>query len=355
MQAALALARRGEGLTRPNPPVGAVVVRNGRKVGQGFHRKAGTAHAEVLALRQAGNKARGATLFVTLEPCSTWGRTPPCTEAILASGVKRVVVACRDPNPKHAGAGLRILRRKGLLVEEGVCREEAERLLAPFAKWITTRRPWLTLKLGMTLDGRLADASGRSRWITSPESRRMVHDLRCRSDAVLVGRCTAETDNPSLLPVPSRGRRPCRVVLDPDGRLPKGHRIFTDGLQNRTVVTISRKASTARRQWLAGKGVETLLLPAGRGGLDLEKLLTALGAKGLLHVVCEGGAALAGSLLKLDLVDEVWVFVAPRLLGEGVPALRGTAWSLDDAPSLRIVEVGHSGPDVWIRAVRKEP
>ncbi len=354
MRRALALARRGEGLTRPNPPVGAVVVRAGRVVGEEFHRKAGGPHAEVTALRRAGQQARGGTLYVTLEPCSTWGRTPPCTEAILNAGIRRVVVACRDPNPKHAGAGLRILRRKGLEVVEGVCRAEAHALLAPFAKWITTGQPWLTLKLGMTLDGRLADARGRSRWITSPQSRRMVHDLRRRADAVLVGRGTAEADNPSLMPVPARGRLPWRIVLDQHGRLPHRHRIFTDGLPEHTIVVLGPQVSARQRAWLARQGAEQMCLPVDRTGLKLKDLMRALGRLGILHVVCEGGAALAGSLLRQGLVDETWFFVAPRLLGEGVPAVRGVAWSLDEAPTLRIEDVCRSGPDVWIRAVRKE-
>ena len=355
MRRALALARKGEGLTRPNPPVGAVVVRRGRLVGEGYHRKAGGPHAEVLAMRKAGAQAKGATLYVTLEPCSTWGRTPPCTEAILSAGIRRLVVAASDPNPKHAGHGLDLLRKKGLTVTEGVGQAEALRLLAPFSKWITTQRPLVTLKLGMTLDGRLADGKGCSRWITGPVSRKQVHLLRQRVDGVLIGRGTAAADNPSLLPVPSHGRRPYRIVLDSRGRISLRSRLFTDGQPRQTIVATSAKSPLRYRQRLQAKGVEVLVLPAGPGGLRLDSLMAELGRLGLMHVLCEGGGRLAGALLQQDLVDEGWFFIAPRLLGDqGVPALGGVSWSLAQAPSLTFTAVEQMGDDVLIKAVRKE-
>lgn len=355
MRRALALARKGEGLTRPNPAVGAVVVRQGRLVGEGFHRKAGGPHAEVVALRKAGAKARGATLYVTLEPCSTWGRTPPCTEAIRAAGITRVVIGTRDPNPKHAGRGLVVLRSGGVKVVAGICEDEARAVLAPFAKWITTGRPWVTLKLGMTLDGRLADVRGRSKWITGPVSRKRVHELRRCADGILVGRVTAAADNPSLVPVPSHGRRPFRIVLDRQGRISLRNRIFTDGLARQTIVVTSKRSPAAYRDKAARLGVDVLVLPEGKDGLRLSRLLDALGHKGLLHVVCEGGGRLAGSLLKATLVDELWLFVAPRLLGDqGVPAVGGVNWPLSHAPYLRIKDVVRCGEDVLIKAVRRD-
>ncbi len=354
MRRALVLARKGQGLTRPNPAVGAVVVRGGRVVGEGFHRKAGGPHAEIVALRKAGTRARGATLYVTLEPCSTWGRTPPCTEAILNAGLKRVVVSVLDPNPQHAGRGLDLLRAKGVRVDQGVCATEGANLLAPFARWITTGRPWITLKLGMSLDGRIADATGRSRWITGPAARKWVHELRRRADAILVGFGTALTDNPSLLPVPSHGRHPYRVVLDRQGRLPLKHRIFTDGLQRQTIVATSARSSLRYRQALAKMGVEVWVLPTTADGLSLKRLVKKLGQRGLLHVVCEGGGRLAGALLRQDLVDEAFIFVASRILGErGVSAIGGTSWSLAMAPTLRSSSCSMVGEDVLINAVRR--
>ena len=231
MRRALALARRGEGCTRPNPPVGAVVVVRNRLVGQGYHQIAGGPHAEVHALRKAGRHSAGATLYVTLEPCSTQGRTPPCTDAIIAAGVRRVVVAVRDPNPRHAGRGLIVLRRKGIEIHEGVVADQATELLRPFAKWIQHKTPYVTLKLAMTLDGRIADAQGRSQWITGPAMRGAVHALRRRVDAILVGRETAAIDDPNLLPRPARGRQPFRVVVDSRGRLPPNLRMLHDGFR----------------------------------------------------------------------------------------------------------------------------
>lgn len=355
MQRALALARRGEGLTRPNPAVGAVVVRGGRMVGEGYHRQAGGPHAEVFALREAGARARGATLYVTLEPCSTWGRTPPCTEAILTAGIKRVVVGIADPNPDHAGRGLDILRARGVQVTCGVCELEAAEILTPFATRMLRQRPRVILKLGMTLDGRLADAKGRSRWITGPAARQQVQALRRRSDAILVGRGTAAMDNPSLLPVPASGRRPWRVVLDRRGVLSLRSKLFTDHHSAQTLVVIGRSASNAYRQTLARRGVEMLVCPTDRNGFRLEALLKLLGLRGVMQVLCEGGGALAGSLLKSDLVDEVWLFLAPRFLGDqGRAAVAGVTWSLAKAPNLRVSGVEQVGDDVLIKAVRRD-
>lgn len=345
MLRALELARKGEGLTRPNPPVGAVVVRAGRIVGEGWHRKAGGPHAEIHALRDAGAKARGATVYVTLEPCSTFGRTPPCTEALIAAGVKRVVVAARDPNPRHAGRGVTLLRRAGIAVTTGVAEDEARALIAPFSKWILTQRPWVTLKLGMTLDGRIADATGRSRWITSAASRREVQHLRRRADAILVGRGTARADDPSLLPVPARGRKPWRVVVDTHGSLPATLRVFTDEARARTLLATTRGESSPNR----------LVLPARGRYVSLRALMRELGRRGLLHVVCEGGGELAAALWRDGLVDEAWLFLAPKLLGgDARPAFGGIGWPLAKAPELEVREVRRVGPDTLIVARPKK-
>ena len=355
MQRALTLARRAEGLTRPNPPVGAVLVKNGRVVGEGYHRKAGGPHAEIVALRKAGAKARGATLYVTLEPCSTFGRTPPCTDAVLAAGIKRVVVSVLDPNPKHAGRGLQLLRARGVPVTQGVCAADGAALLAPFATWITTGLPLVTLKLGMSLDGRIAQADGTSRWITGPESRALVQDLRRRADAILVGFGTALKDNPSLLPAPSRGRRPLRVVLDRHGKLPLRHRVFTDGLPRQTLVVVGPRTPMRYRKRLEKAGIEILVVPVDQRGFRLEILLQELGKRGVIHLLCEGGGRLAGSLLQDKLVDEAWVFVAPRMLGEhGLPAVAGHLENLNEHPSLRMVSCRMVGGDVLIRATRRD-
>jgi len=321
MARALDLARKGEGLTRPNPPVGAVVVKAGKVVGEGWHRRAGTAHAEVLALRQAGAKARGATLYVTLEPCSTWGRTPPCVDAVLAAGIKRVVVGIRDPNPAHAGRGLALLRKAKIAVAENVLREESAELIEPFARWIMTGRPYVTLKLALSFDGKIADRTGASRWISGKESQKKVHELRRRVDAIMVGAGTVRADDPQLLPRPSGGRKPFRVIV---GRIPKTARVLTDEHANRTIV-----------------------------GTSLQGLMGRMGRMGILHVLCEGGGELAESLVKAGLVDEYYFFFAPKFIGgkKAVGALGGKGWLLKHAPELKFISGESVGPDLLVRAV----
>ena len=346
---ALQLARRGEGRTRPNPPVGAIVVRNGRAVGSGYHRRAGGAHAEVLALRQAGPRARNAALYVTLEPCCTWGRTGPCTDVILASGIRRVVVSVTDPNPRHRGRGIRILREKGLVVTCGVCREAGERLLAPFAKWITTRTPYLTLKMGMTLDGRIADGVGRSRWITGPSSRRMVQQMRRRADAVLVGGGTARIDNPSLLGSGNSFLR--RITVDSSLRLPLDAKMLNDGFASQTIVATTGRSPAQRRRRYEAKGATVWVLPVERGQVSLRSLLRRLGSEGFLHVLCEGGGELAARLIQQRLVDRFVFFVAGKILGPGaVPIVGGGGWPLATAPEVAFVGVGRCGSDLFLEA-----
>lgn len=351
MRRALDLARRGAGLTRPNPAVGAVVVRRGRIVGVGWHRRAGGPHAEVHALRQAGSRARGATLYVTLEPCCTWGRTPPCTDAILKAGLAEVVVGTRDPNPAHAGRGLRLLRRAGLVVAESVLQDECRELLAPFAKWILTRRPFVTLKMGMTLDGRIADASGASRWITGPAARRKVQALRRRVDGILVGGRTLRKDNPCLLPVPAKGRKPWRIVLASDGRVPVSAKVLADGHADQTLVAVSMKCPVARAKALESRGARVLRVRERGGRLDVKTLVDELGKLGLLHILCEGGGELAASLIRDGLVDEYLFFVSPSFLGGGAAAVvGGGGWKMDGRPQLEFASVERCGPDVLIRA-----
>jgi len=350
MRRALELARRGEGLTRPNPPVGAVVVRGGRCVGEGWHRRAGGPHAEAIALRRAGERARGAALYVTLEPCCTRGRQPPCTEAILAAGVARVVAAIRDPNPLHRGRGFRRLAAANVAVDVGVGRAAAADLLAPFARWIVTGRPYVTLKLGMTLDGRIADASGASRWITGPRARAAVRQLRRRADAILVGRETVARDDPSLLPRPDGGRRPWRVVAASGGDVPLTARLLNDEAVGRTLIAVTDRCPPARERALRAKGADVVRLPAAEGGVDLAALLAALGARGLLHVLCEGGGALAAALVRAGAVDAAEFFVAPRLLGAAGRAAIGGGWPLAEAPAWRWTEIRRVGGDLWIRA-----
>ena len=323
MERALALARRGEGLTRPNPPVGAVLVEHGEILAEGWHKKAGSAHAEVNCLRSATGNLQSAILYVTLEPCSTHGRTPPCTDLILERGVGRVVVACQDPNPAHAGRGIRKLRRAGVEVTLGVCRAEAQQLIAPFVKRMLTGLPFVTLKLGVTLDGKIADRCGTSQWITGAAARKKVQALRRTSDAVMVGAGTVRADNPSLLPRPAKGRAPWRVAVGKN--IPAACKLLTDESAGRTLVADG----------------------------SLEEILRGLAERQeVMHVLCEGGGELAGSLVRAGLVDEFVIFMAPSLLGgSGFPMVGKEGWALADMPRLCFRSVELCGDDLMIRAV----
>ena len=348
MALALAEGRKGLGLTRPNPAVGAAVVRNGRLISTGWHQAAGTPHAEIHALRAAGNRARGATLYITLEPCSTHGRTPPCTDAIRAAGISRVVVGAVDPNPAHAGAGLRLLRRAGVECVSGVLQDEAESLIRGFARWITSGLPYLTLKMAVTLDGRIADASGRSKWITGPAARERVQQLRRESDAILVGAGTVIADDPSLLPRPDGGRRPLRVIVDGVGRCPATCRVFTDEHAAQTLVLTSSASSPRWRERIARGGARVVV--AGRGvHLRPAVILRHLGREGITSVLCEGGGTLAGAFLKAGCVDELQWFIAPRLLGHrAVPVVSATGWTLPAHPGFTLRNVELLAPDVLL-------
>lgn len=346
MRRALALARRFVGDTHPNPAVGCVLVKEGRLVGEGAHPCAGAPHAEVHALRQAGAAARGATAYVSLEPCNHHGRTPPCTEALIAAGVTRVVYAVEDPNPQVAGRGAARLRAAGLAVECGLLAAEAAALNEGFFHRMRTGRPFVRLKVAASLDGRTAMASGESRWISSEAARAEVHRLRHRAGAVLVGAATVLADDPALT-VRHRtvARPPDRIVLDPQARVPASARVWTqDG---------------ARRFWLTAEdgpappGVVRLSVPRSPDGrLDLAAVLSALGAAGVNEVLVEAGPTLTGALIGAGLVNEFWLYLAPRLLGDHARALAVLPGlnRLAEAPSFRIVSARRIGPDLRIVA-----
>ena len=349
MAIALEMARRGEGHTAPNPPVGAVVVRSGIERGRGFHARAGSSHAEIEALTAAGRAARGASLYVTLEPCSTHGRTPPCTDAIKAAGIEHVILGTRDPNPAHCGQGLRRLRRTGIRITQGVREDEARELIAPFAKHVTTGKPFVTLKLAMTLDGRIADRQGSSRWITGAAARERVHALRQRVDAVMIGRRSACIDNPSLTARAGAFRVPWRVVVDSGGSLPPDARILSDGWAERSIIATTDRCPAKRARMYERNGARVWRIAATRDGVSLPRLLTRLGKRGMLHVLCEGGGELAAMLLRGGMVDRFCLFIAPRLLGgAGVPVVGGSGWSLRNAPGMRIDATERVGEDVLL-------
>jgi len=320
MRLALELAACARGRTSPNPLVGAVLVRDGVIIGKGYHTRAGMPHAEIEALRDAGGDARGATLYVTLEPCCHTGRTGPCTEAVLAAGVKRVVAAMRDPNPLVSGRGLARLREAGVEVSEGVLEEEARRLNEVFIKYITTRTPFVALKTAMSLDGKIATRTGDSRWITGEESRLYVHKLRDIYDAILVGVGTVIKDDPSLTTrLPEGGRDPVRVILDSRGRTPVGARVLKQESEAATVIAVTEAAPKENIAALAETGAKILV--CGPGPLvDLNVLLRTLAEQELTSILVEGGARVNASFLAAGLVDKVIWFIAPKIVaGETAP------------------------------------
>ena len=346
MKQALALARQALGRVSPNPAVGAVLVKGGLIVGQGHTLPPGQAHAEVVALCQAGQEAKGATLYVTLEPCAHHGRTPPCVEAIIGAGVSHVHTTMRDPNPLVDGQGMAALEAAGVRVTveppNSADAREARRTTEAFAKHIATRLPFVTAKFAMSLDGKTATAAGRSRWISGQEARREAHRMRAESDAVMVGIGTALADDPRLtardLATPA-GRQPLRVVVDSQGRLPANAAMLRE--PGRTLVAAAHPAP-GRLQALEKGDTEAVLLADADGRVDLPALMRLLGQRGVTSVLAEGGATLLGSLFDQGLVDKVVAFVAPVVIGgEGAPSAVGGAGARDVAGALRLQRVEH--------------
>ncbi|MEA2093459.1 MAG: bifunctional diaminohydroxyphosphoribosylaminopyrimidine deaminase/5-amino-6-(5-phosphoribosylamino)uracil reductase RibD [Pseudomonadota bacterium] len=354
MARALRLAERGLYTTDPNPRVGCVLVLDGAVVGEGWHERAGCPHAEIAALRQAGEQAVGATAYVTLEPCCHQGRTPPCTDALIKAGVEQVVAAMKDPNPQVAGNGLRRLQEAGLKVQVGLLAAEAERLNPGFVMRMRQGRPWVRCKLAMSLDGRTAMASGESQWITGSEARRDVQRLRARSSAIMSGIGTVLTDDPSLTvrlehEAGDQLRQPLRVVLDSRLRLSPQARLL--GLPGETLI-ITGEDDTERKDRLACKDMSVITLPLVDGRLELSAVMRYLGGMEINEVHVESGATLSGALLQARLVDELVVYLAPHLMGDtarGLFSLPGLE-QMDERIALSISDIRAVGRDWRITA-----
>ena len=352
MAAALDAAASADYATSPNPMVGAVVVRDGRIIATGWHRRAGEPHAEVEALRAAGDAARGADLYVTLEPCNTEGRTGPCVDAVVEAGIRRVVLAMLDPNPAVDGRGISALRDAGISVEVGVLEARARRLNEFFVKWVTTGLPFVSAKLAMSLDGRIATHSGESKWITSDEARALVHRLRHAHDAILVGANTVISDDPNLttrLPE-GGGRSPLRIVVDSRLRVPVASRIFSQEA-GRVMVATSDRVWADRHRRFIDAGIAVEVFPNRDGRVDLADLIAHLGRREIISLLIEGGGSVQGSAFDSGLVDKVHAFIAPRVIGgaESPAAVGGHGIDrLADARLLRDVEVSRAGPDVVV-------
>lgn len=347
MRHALALAAKGRGFVEPNPMVGAVVLDSANQlVGEGWHQNFGGPHAEVFALAGAADRARGGTLVVTLEPCCHHGKTPPCTDAVLKAGIARVVVATADPFPPVAGGGLAILRAAGVEVHVGMCEADAVALNAPYLKLLRTGRPWVHAKWAMTLDGKIATRTGDSKWISGPESRRRVHDLRSRVDAILVGRGTVVADDPLLTARPAGARVAARVVLSASGALPERCQLRATA---RDVPVIVYTANADRLVGWAADGADVVAL--GDDAVSLDAVLADLGRRRFTNVLVEGGAGLLGSVLDANAADEFHVFVAPKLIGGTGAAspVGGSGFTqMADALALERVTSEASGADVYV-------
>ncbi len=360
MRQALRLARQGWGATSPNPMVGAVLARGGRVIGSGWHRRAGAAHAEAAAIadaRRRGESLARATLYVTLEPCSTQGRTPPCASAIIAAGIRRVVAGATDPNPAHRGRGFRILRRAGVAVETGVLAEACEELNEVFNHWITTRLPFVTVKAAMTLDGKIATAHGESKWITGEAARQAGMRLRRGADAILAGVNTILADDPSLTCRTATGRpagkRLRRVVLDRQARTPVSARVVADADAAGTTIVVAEEAP-ARRVRALSERVRVWRAPAGREGIDVGWLLRRLGAEDVTSLLVEGGGEVNASFLLGGHAQRVAFFYAPLILGgrEARKAVAGEgAARAEEIRSLREIRWRRLGPD-WLMTAR---
>ncbi len=353
MTRALTLARKGEGHVEPNPMVGAVVTVSNNTgghdvIGEGWHANFGGPHAEVMALRAAGSRSRGATLFVTLEPCCHHGKTPPCTDAVIQSGIDRVVIATLDPFPAVKGKGFKGLKNAGITVDVGLLEQEALQLTRPFRKLVTDGRPWVIAKWAMSLDGILATGSRKDRWLSTEASRKLVHELRGRVDGILVGIRTALIDDPLLTPRPRGPRLPLRIVLDNQARLPVSSQLVQSSHEAPVLVATGPDASSDRIDTLRNAGCEVWVAPTVEKPDQLNALLEELGRRKHTHLLVEGGPQVLESFFDAHLVDEVWTFIAPRIIGSDTQE-HSDLPSFTKTPPIHIEHIDHPGGDILLR------
>jgi diaminohydroxyphosphoribosylaminopyrimidine deaminase/5-amino-6-(5-phosphoribosylamino)uracil reductase len=350
MKRALRLAEKGRGRTSPNPVVGAVLVKRGKAVGEGYHAKLGDAHAEIVALRQAREKARGAVLYLNLEPCTHYGRTPPCVPQVIKAGVKRVVIGVEDPNPLVNGRGINALREAGLSVNVGVLEKECKRINEAFCKYILRKEPFVVLKVAATLDGKIATRNGDSRWISGEASRSFVHKLRDQADGVLVGIETVLSDDPRLTARTKGGRDPYRIVLDSRLRIPEGAKVF-ESFPSKVILVTTGSAPRDKIERLEKRGVRVLIVDSREGRVDLRSCLCNLGKMGVMSLLVEGGSQINGSFLDEGLIDKFFLFLSPRWMGDpqalGIFGGRGVS-SLEEAVLLKEIKTKRIGEDIIV-------
>jgi len=351
MERAIELALRGKGKTSPNPMVGAVIYNDRKIVGEGYHRKAGTDHAEIVALKKAGKLAKDAALYVTLEPCCHTGRTPPCTKAIIKSGIKKVVIGMQDPNPIVAGKGINELRQAGILVLTGLLQKDVERINEKYIKFISTGYPFVLMKIGMSLDGKIATPARESKWITSEESRKIVHSIRGEVDAIMIGAGTLIQDNPNLLVSPRKKKNAARIIVDSSLRTPIDYNILDNLPIARTIFLTTELADKEKIKLFRDKGAEVILTPLDDGRVDIKEGMRILGEMGIISIMLEGGSELNYSCLSKGLVDKVLFFIAPKIIGgkEGISSVGGKGIeSLKDAFHLTDITLREEGKDIIV-------
>jgi diaminohydroxyphosphoribosylaminopyrimidine deaminase/5-amino-6-(5-phosphoribosylamino)uracil reductase len=350
MKRVLHLAEKGRGRTSPNPMVGAILVKDGEVAGEGYHAKAGEAHAEIIALQQAREEARGAMLYLNLEPCMHYGKTPPCAPQVIESGVKRVVIGMEDPNPLVKGKGIEMLRRAGLDVEVGILEKECQRLNEAFCKYILKKEPFVILKVAATLDGKLATRNSDSKWISGEASRRFVHKLRDQVDGVLVGIGTVLKDDPQLTARIKGGRNPYRIVLDSRLRIPEEAKVIGTS-PSKAIIAATEFAPKDKIEKLGKRGVQVLILDSQEGKINLKACLSKLGEIGMMSLLVEGGSQINGSFLDEGLIDKLLLFLSPKLIGDhqalGIFGGRGVS-SLDEAVALKGMKIRRVGEDILL-------
>ena len=345
MALVLKLAEKGRGLTSPNPMVGCIVVKRGRIVGRGWHRKAGAEHAEVMALSEAGKKAVNSTLYVNLEPCSHWGRTPPCTEKIVEAGVREVIIGMKDPNP--IVDGFRELKFRGIKTKIGKLEREAKRLNEEYIKYARTKRPFVTIKVAMSADGKIATKTGDSKYITSREARTLVHKLRAEVDAVMVGLNTVIRDDPELTPRLFKGKDPMKIVVDSALKIPKNCNLMKN--PSKLIIATTSKAHKTDMEKMHQKGIKVIVAKSSKGMVDLQDLMKQLGKHEITNVMIEGGSELNSSAIKAGVVDKMLIFTAPKLIGNGKGAIGNLGINtIDKAIEMKNVTLAKIGKDMLI-------
>ena len=345
MDLTIKLAEKGKGLTSPNPMVGCLIVKRGRIVGKGLHKKAGTEHAEVLAIRDAGKKAVNSTMYVNLEPCSHWGRTPPCTEQIVEAGVREVIIGMKDPN--QLVDGFKELKFRGLKTKIGILEEEAEKLNEAYIKYMKAKRPFVILKVAMSADGKIATSSGDSKYITSKEARAYVHQLRTEVDAVMIGSNTVLKDNPELTPRLVKGKDPTKIVVDSSLKIPKNSNLMKE--PSKLIIATTNKASKNEIKKLQQKGFRIVVTKSNKGMVDLKELMKELGKMEIMTVMIEGGSQVNSSAISEGIVDKVLIFTAPKIIGNGKGAIGNLGIKkISNAINIKNPEIRKIGKDLLI-------